>query len=331
VITVKNKDVKNFAPHKAWFRFILIFAFLLIAAELLLTANQTAHEYLSTILYDLKVVPAVTAIIMAISNALFTLFLLVSLFALVELRSNDYVDDDEHNDRTVTSRLKSRYKDGLIYGALALTIFILMQAAQYYAFEALNVEPLISTKSLGLFLLVIPLIYLLVLGFMEYWLHRALHENAFLWRFHSIHHQIKHLNAANSYSHFGELFIYLFVITTPIILLIDLPQSHIALVTTFYLISNYYMHSDSKAVSFPAPLRHIFADNIYHHYHHSTDVQHWGKNYASFLSIFDRLFGTQYMPEKEEFPVTGIDGYRPIDSVSDYIKRPFIKYILFYT
>lgn len=292
-----------------WLRFVAIFACLLVVAELTLAGNARAHDALAQMLYDMDMAPALSAIITALSNALFTLILLVIIFAVLEWPNR--------------ANLRERYKDGLIYSSIALIFSILIQAGTYYSFQAFGLRPLIASDQLGPFLVVIPILYLLCLGFLEYWLHRALHEFPFLWRFHSIHHQITNLNAAQSYSHFGEIFIYLLVITTPIILLVDVPQNHIALVTTFYLVSNYYMHSDSKLLSFPAPLRHIFADNIYHHYHHSKDVQHWGKNYSSFLSFYDRLFGTQYMPQHEIFPQTGIDDYRPIESIADYMTRPF--------
>lgn len=299
-------------PHAViWLRFIAVFAVILAAAEILLRGNAMMHDKLSSILENVGASSVSNAILVALSNALFTLFILVALFAVVEWRNIRFTG------------FKKRYADGLIYSSIALTFSILIQASEYYAFEALGIEPIISADQLGPILVIVPLLYLLALGFMEYWLHRALHHFEFLWRFHSIHHQITHLNAAQSYSHIGELFIYLLVITTPIILLVDVPQSHIVMVTTFYLISNYYMHSDSETLSFPAPLRHIFADNIYHHYHHSRDIQHFGNNYASFLSIFDRMFGTQYMPETNVFPETGIDDYRPIESISDYITRPF--------
>lgn len=294
-----------------WLRFFAIFAAILAAAELLLRGNAMMHNTLSYILEDAGASSVANAVIIALSTALFTLFILVALFAAVEWRNIRFTD------------FKKRYADGLIYSSIALSFSILIQASEYYAFEALGIKPIISADQLGPILIIVPLLYLLVLGLMEYWLHRALHHFEFLWRFHSIHHQITHLNAAQSYSHIGELFIYLLVITTPIIMLVDVPQSHIVMVTTFYLISNYYMHSDSKTLSFPAPLRHIFADNIYHHYHHSRDIQHFGNNYASFLSIFDRIFGTQYMPETDVFPETGIDDYRPIESISDYFTRPF--------
>ncbi len=294
-----------------WLRFITIFAAILFVVEYVLTANSNFHQYLETQLVNNAISPVITAITISLSTAIFTFLLIIIIFACIEFRKG--------------GNIITRYKNGIVFTTITITFSIFIQAISYYIFEYFGITPLIAVNQLGPYQIIIPLVYLLIIGLMEYWLHRALHENKFLWRFHSIHHQIEHLNAANSYSHFGEVFLYLILITTPLILLVDQPQSNIAFVTIFYLISNYYMHSDSKLLSFPAPLRHIFADNIYHHYHHSTNVQHWGKNYASFLSFYDRIFGTQYMPDQEIFPVTGVEGYRPLNSIKDYAIRPFKK------
>jgi sterol desaturase/sphingolipid hydroxylase (fatty acid hydroxylase superfamily) len=164
-----------------------------------------------------------------------------------------------------------------------------------------------------------------VIGFFEYWLHRALHDVPILWRLHAIHHQIEEMNAARSYSHWAQDALYLAVITIPLVFIIENPQEHVALLTTFYLVSNYYMHTDNPAMSFPPLLRHVLADNIYHHYHHSRAIEHWGRNYCSFFSFYDRIFGTQHMPEDETFHPTGIDGYRPLSGWIDYLTRPFTR------
>ncbi|GAA0465773.1 hypothetical protein GCM10009096_03020 [Parasphingorhabdus litoris] len=292
-------------------RFVLIFAILLIAAELLLHAVGWLQQQLGYFLQDIETAPVATDIFVALSNGIFTFLTVAALFVFIEWRQLRFSD------------FRIRYRDGLIYSVVALAISILVQAAEFSLLRSWGVEPIFAADDLGPVLVAFPLIYLLLLGLMEYWLHRALHHFDFLWRFHAIHHQIEDLNAARSYSHFGQDVIYILLITTPLVLLIDAPQQHIMLVTTFFLISNYYMHSDAPALSFPAPLRHIFADNVYHHHHHTRDVRHIGKNYASFFSFFDRIFGSQYMPKDGEFPETGIDGYLPIASLSDYVLRPF--------
>jgi sterol desaturase/sphingolipid hydroxylase (fatty acid hydroxylase superfamily) len=43
-----------------------------------------------------------------------------------------------------------------------------------------------------------------------------------------------------------------------------------------------------------------------HHTHHSYLPQHWDTNMAAITSIFDRMFGTLYIPEKDEYTPWGI-------------------------
>lgn len=296
-----------------YLRFVAIFAALLLAAEALLYAAGWMQHQLRMLLDFNEFGSAATHIIAAVANGVFTFLMVAGLFVAIEWRQLGFTD------------FRARYRDGFIFSVTALGISILVQATQYSLLQSSGVEPLLDSDVLGPVLVVFPLIYLLALGLMEYWLHRALHHYDFLWRFHAIHHQIENLNAARSYSHFGQDMIYILLITTPLVLLIEAPQQHIMLVTTFYLISNYYMHSDAPALSFPAPLRHIVADNVYHHQHHTRDVRHIGKNYASFFSFFDRIFGTQYMPADGAFPQTGIEGYPPLTSFRDYVLRPFTR------
>ena len=294
------------------FKFFTVFAVVLVAAEFLLHSARWLNPAVATLLVERGFSYAVAQVGVSIAISVLTLLGIVGIFIFVEWRQLKFTNFLE------------RYRSGILFSVVALVISMTLQAIEFSLFNRLGLKPLVSAETLGPVLVILPLIYILALGLLEYWLHRALHHYEFLWRFHAVHHQIEHLNAAQSYSHFGEKFIYLLVITTPLVLLVEAPQTHIALVTTFYIVSNQYMHSDSKSLSFPAPLRHIFADNVYHHYHHVRDARYFGKNYASFLSFYDRIFGTQYMPQKEEFPVTGIEGYKPIETLRDYIQRPFV-------
>ncbi len=296
--------------HSYW-RFIGIFAVLLIAAELLLYVAGWMQHRLWLFLQSTEIVLVAADLISALANGIFTFLTVAGLFIFIEWRQLRF------------SEFRTRYRDGLVYSLTALCISMLVQAAEFHLLRFWNVKPLFASDDLAPVLVIFPVLYLLVLGLMEYWLHRALHYYDFLWRFHAIHHQIEDLNAARSYSHFGQDIMYILLITTPLVLLVDAPQQHVMLVTTFYIISNYYMHSDAPALSFPLPFRHIVADNVYHHQHHTIEVRHIGKNYASFFSFFDRIFGTQYMPENGEFPKTGIDGYPPVTSLREYMLRPF--------
>ena len=249
----------------------------------------------------------------ALANGVLSLTGLIALFAFFEWRQLGFFN------------FRQRYAEALVYGITAVSIAVLIQTAAFSVLAPLDINPLLKASDLGPALVLFPIAYMLVIGFFEYWLHRALHDIPFLWRLHAIHHQIEHMNAARSYSHWAQDAVYLALITIPLVFLIESPQQYVALLTTFYLVSNFYMHTDNPALSFPPFMRHILADNVYHHYHHSRAIEHWGRNYCSFFSFYDRIFGTQHMPTDEVFHPTGIDGYRPLSGWGDYLIRPFTK------
>lgn len=310
--------VINSAPHQRWNArrlagFIAGFGAPVILAELLLRLIGRLQGEIGWALLDRDVPAAAAQLVAALAGSLLAMAALVSLFAAAEWRHLRF------------TRFLPRYGDGLLYTATAVVLACLIETGAFAGLTQLGYSPLLRADDLGPAMVLLPFIYMIGIGFFEYWLHRALHAVPLLWRFHAIHHQIEGLNAARSYSHWAQDALYFAVITVPIALLIDQPQPHVTLVMTFYLVSNHYMHSDSPGLSFPPWLRHVLADNVYHHHHHARAVEHWGRNYCSFFSFYDRLFGTQHMPGDETFPATGIEGYRPLSGWRDYLVRPFMR------
>jgi hypothetical protein len=50
----------------------------------------------------------------------------------------------------------------------------------------------------------------------------------------------------------------------------------------------------------------------YHRIHHSTRPEHFDKNFASLLPLWDTVFDTAWRPGKDEYPPTGLpDGTKP--------------------
>ena len=306
----ERAETSSERPRSLW-RFALTFAVLLALGEGALRLVGQVQSELGWMVFDAGYSFAVAGWAAASANALLSFAALVGLFAFMEWRQFGF------------RNFASRYGAGLLYSVVALMIATAFQSLAFTWLGAFEFTPLLRSDALGPAALAFPILYMLVLGFFEYWLHRALHDVPILWRLHAIHHQIEELNAARSYSHWAQDVVYLGVITLPMVFVIEAPQQHLAVITTFYIVSNYYMHSDNPAVSFPPILRHVLADNVYHHHHHSRAVEHWGRNYCSFFSFYDRLFGTQHLPRDERFHPTGIEGYEPLSGLGDYLTRPF--------
>jgi sterol desaturase/sphingolipid hydroxylase (fatty acid hydroxylase superfamily) len=56
------------------------------------------------------------------------------------------------------------------------------------------------------------------------------------------------------------------------------------------------------------PLTRIITGPRYHRVHHSIDLRHRDKNFATFLPLWDIVFGTYYDPDEREPPRTGVSG-----------------------
>jgi sterol desaturase/sphingolipid hydroxylase (fatty acid hydroxylase superfamily) len=54
------------------------------------------------------------------------------------------------------------------------------------------------------------------------------------------------------------------------------------------------------------PLTGIIAGPQWHRIHHSTELRHRDRNFATFFPFIDKLFGTYYAPAADEYPATGL-------------------------
>jgi sterol desaturase/sphingolipid hydroxylase (fatty acid hydroxylase superfamily) len=73
------------------------------------------------------------------------------------------------------------------------------------------------------------------------------------------------------------------------------------------------------------PLTPVFGGPQYHRVHHSILPEHHDKNFAAFFPIWDIIFGTAYLPKKNDYPPTGIEGVE-IQSVPKALFSPFVDW-----
>lgn len=150
--------------------------------------------------------------------------------------------------------------------------------------------------------------------FSRFYLHKILHTNKFLWRFHKVHHSAKLLNPLTFYrTHPVENllygFRYAFVVGATTGLFVYLFSTKIdsysilganIFVFAFSIIGTNLRHSPI-ALSYPKILEYFFISPKQHQLHHSTT--YYMKNYGSYLSIWDYLFNTLQTSQ-------GIDKYK---------------------
>ena len=72
----------------------------------------------------------------------------------------------------------------------------------------------------------------------------------------------------------------------------------------------------------------LFISPQTHRIHHSRLPQHLDKNFCAHWPIWDILFGTYFAPARDEFPPTGVDGEREIQSLGEaliFTPREWLK------
>lgn len=143
-----------------------------------------------------------------------------------------------------------------------------------------------------------------------YWGHRIMHQVPWLWRFHAIHHEPVRMDwLVNTRAHpidiiftrmFGLSLVNMAGFGTPGSGSGSLIPVIVLIVGTFW---GFFIHANLNVRM--GWLEHILSSPRFHHWHHSR-VDHVNRNFSSTLPIYDRLFGTHYLPKKQWPPSYGI-------------------------
>jgi sterol desaturase/sphingolipid hydroxylase (fatty acid hydroxylase superfamily) len=123
--------------------------------------------------------------------------------------------------------------------------------------------------------------------------HRLNHRIPFLWRFHRVHHSDPQMDVttANRF-HFGEIIISSFL-RIPVIALLGMQMHEIAIYEVLMFTVVQFHHAN---IALPEKLdrvaRLFIVTPFMHKVHHSRWQPETDSNYASLLSVWDRLFGS---------------------------------------
>jgi sterol desaturase/sphingolipid hydroxylase (fatty acid hydroxylase superfamily) len=145
----------------------------------------------------------------------------------------------------------------------------------------------------------------LVADLTQYWIHRAFHRVPFLWRFHAVHHSSRALDwLAGSRLHVVDVILTRGLVLVPVFLLGFAPAALYAYLV-FVSFHAVFIHANVRFRF--GPLEQLLATPRVHHWHHAVtpvDV-----NFAVHLPLLDRVFGTQHLPAREQWPQAyGIGG-----------------------
>ena len=202
------------------------------------------------------------------------------------------------------------------YAALILLVGTQTEAAILTFLTSLSASP--GLESTLPWMLVYSLFTLLMYDFVFYVIHYTEHKVPALWAIHKVHHSAEVLTpltryrehflegplyaagTAFSYGFAGGIFGWLFNG--------GITQATLFNIGAFALMFGFNGSFRHYHVAFHYPrwLSKWLHSPVMHHVHHSYLPQHCDTNLAAVTSIWDRLFGTLYIPEKDEFTPWGL-------------------------
>jgi sterol desaturase/sphingolipid hydroxylase (fatty acid hydroxylase superfamily) len=135
---------------------------------------------------------------------------------------------------------------------------------------------------------------LVLADFVFYWVHRGFHAGR-LWPFHAVHHSSARLDWLSSMRfHPVNDVASRMCQAVPLVLLGFAP----AAVTVMIPVVVVFVVATHADVPWSwGPLRRVLVSPVYHHWHHSSEAEAVDKNFAGVFVLWDRLFGTMYMPD----------------------------------
>jgi len=171
----------------------------------------------------------------------------------------------------------------------------------------------------------LALIPILVYDFFFYWWHRWQHSSPWLWEEHKLHHTDGNVNVTTTKrQHFLEIPLTTFFIGLPLGLFFSFSPVSTVLTTVLIRAWQFFIHANLR---WPLGwLTLVFCGPQYHRIHHSIEPHHLNKNFAVWFPVWDVIFGTHYVPRRDEFPQTGVVGASANPSWRESLADPFVAW-----
>jgi len=173
------------------------------------------------------------------------------------------------------------------------------------------------------------LIFFIMNDFVQWFTHVVLHRFEFLWNFHKVHHSVKEMGfAAHLRYHWMENLVYK-PLKTLVVLLIIGGEPNDAFIIHFISIAIGHLNHANVKITW-GPLKYVFNNSVMHLWHHvkalPEDRKH-GVNFGISLSLWDYIFGTNYIPNESGDIELGFnnDEKFPIDNFGKQLIYPIGK------
>jgi sterol desaturase/sphingolipid hydroxylase (fatty acid hydroxylase superfamily) len=163
----------------------------------------------------------------------------------------------------------------------------------------------------------------------QYFAHYILHNNSFLFRFHSTHHSDTKVDATTSLRlHPGDILVRE-ILSLGVMLVLGAPIAYYLIYRFVTIPFSIFTHSNIRLPSkVDRAISWVFVSPNMHKFHHHFERPWTDSNYGNILSIWDRLFGTLVYDDvnKIQYGLDRLDDSRD-DDVMYQLKIPFDKNI----
>jgi sterol desaturase/sphingolipid hydroxylase (fatty acid hydroxylase superfamily) len=178
-----------------------------------------------------------------------------------------------------------------------------------------------AVASQPLWLQVIEIMFLT--DFVQYWFHRAFHQLPLLWGFHAVHHSAKKMDwLAGSRMHIVEI-IGLRSMTVIPMYVLGFAEAALHIYILLVYLNATFVHAN---VRFNVEwLKPFIVTPRFHHWHHGIEKEAIDVNFAIHFPLFDKLFGTYYMPKNQWPSGYGIGGHPVPNGYWKQLLYPFKK------
>jgi len=247
-------------------------------------------------------------------NILLTGFLFIPLEKLFGRLTQQPLFRDEWREDLFYFLISSVFVQTLTLFTLAPSMTIL-----HYTGDWASMRQVIASQPL--WLQVIEIMFLT--DFVQYWFHRAFHQIPFLWGFHAVHHSAKKMDwLAGSRMHIVEI-IGLRSMTVVPMYVLGFAEGALHLYILLVYLNATFVHANVRFnVEWLKPL---IVTPRFHHWHHGIEKEAIDVNFSIHFPLFDKLFGTYYMPKNQWPSGYGIGGHPVPNGYWKQLMYPFKK------
>ena len=210
---------------------------------------------------------------------------------------------------------------------MLLTALVLVFAFQW-------ISDLITERKIGLFFLMekwplaATIIILILFDCAMYFWHRINHKIDFFWQFHALHHIDEQMDSSSAIRfHIIEIS-FSCIYRLPIMCLLGMSLEMMLLYEIILLPVIIFHHSAIRLHPvIDQPLSYLIVTPGLHRVHHSPESKFCHSNFASILSVWDKIFGTYNHQKNNQDCVYGLKGMTDNSRLKAVFSMLFLSFL----